>query len=146
MAWNATKTYAAAVGRAFSSTGLDLAGGDIKVALLDSGYVPDQDAHDFLADVTADELVDASYARVALANKTFTYDAPTNKWIWSADPIVFPTLTTAGFRFAVFFLDTTDPATSPLIAYAEHDSDIVGSGSDVTLNIPADGIVFANVL
>lgn len=146
MAWNPTHWFAPVVARAFSNTGLDLTGGDIKAALLESTYTPDQDAHDFFSDVSADELSDASYDPVALTNKTLTYDAPTNKWIWSADPVVFPTLTTAGFRFVVFYLDSGDPATSPLIAYAEHDSDIVGSGSDVTLNVPADGIVFASVL
>jgi hypothetical protein len=131
-----SKWYGKAFISAFGAAGLNLAGGTVKALLTTSTYTPDQDAHDFLDDVT-NELSGGGYARVTLSGKAVTYDGATNKLKFTSDAFTFAGLT-GTFRSCVLFLDTGTASTSPLILAITSDADISASGQDVTVT-PAGG-------
>lgn len=139
-----SKWYGSAFTRAFGSSGLDVAGGTLKALLCDGTYVPDQDTHDFLTDVTG-ELTDPSYGRVTLTGVSVTYDAATNRLVIDSDPYTFTALDDT-FRFAVLFLDTGTAATSPLVKYTDFEANQVASAVDVTITPNAtDGLAKVTV-
>lgn len=104
----------------------------IKVMLTDVGYVPDQDAHEFISDVTNEITNTSGSAYVAggqaLSSKTLTYDTSTNEVrLDAADP----QWTSASFSLyrAVVYKDTGTPTTSPLMGYVDFGSvQTVGNG------------------
>jgi hypothetical protein len=112
---------------------LDFGAGDIKALLVTSAYTPDNDAHDFVDDVT-NELAGSGYARQTLAYSGVTRVAKgTNKTRLSSDPVEF--LAAGGpltARRMILFKDTGTPATSPLLCHVLLDS----APADVTA---ADG-------
>lgn len=105
-----------------------------------SSYTPDQDAHDYLNDIT-NEVSGGGYSRQTLGTKTVTYTGATNKHVLDAADTVF---TTATFTVRVFWLADTSPAsdaTRPLIGYQSSSVDITGGGGDMTLQWASAGIV-----
>lgn len=137
------KWYGQAFVRAFSSTGLDLAAGDVTALLTDDTYTPDQDADAFLDDVTG-ELSGGGYARVDLTSEGVTYDAGTNTLTFDADPIVFAALT-GTFRHVVIFVDSGTASTSPLVSVVSSDSDLTASGGNVTVTPHANGLASVTI-
>lgn len=121
------------------SKGIDWMNDQIRVALLDGSYLPDQDAHKVVADL-AGELSGGGYARVTLAGKSTVYDGPSNTLTLTAADLVFPALT-GTFRFAVIFADTGSADTSPLVGYTDFGQDVEALTQDVTLTVPVTGIV-----
>lgn len=90
------------------ATGLDLATGPVKMAMVTSSYTPDAD-HDAYADLGANVV--SGMDAIALANSTVTQSSGTATW--DADDIdISPT--TATFRYGVLYLD--DGGTKPLLA------------------------------
>lgn len=122
---------------AFNGTA-DLDGGTLVALLLDSTYTFDADADEFVADL-AGELTDASYARVTLANVSFSYDAATNTVKITSDPFIFPALSET-WRHMVLAISTGSDATSPLVKCTSHDVDKTSSGADVTYTPNAAGL------
>lgn len=112
---------------------IDFVTDSIKVALCTNAYSPDQDAHEFLSDVT-NEVVGVGYVSGGklLENKTETYTALTNTTKWDADDTQWPASTITA-RYAVLYKSTGNPATSPLIAY--YDFEVDKSGVLVTFKI-----------
>lgn len=109
---------------------IDWAADTIKCALLDSGYAPNQDTHDFFDDVSAEEVAGSGYVAggVTLANRSVAYDAGTNEVRLLADDAQWdPSTITA--RFAVIYKDTGNPATSPLISYVDFGQDRISEGA-----------------
>lgn len=101
----------------------------INVLLVETGHTPD--AGDvFVADVVADELDDASYARQTLGGKTVTIAS--NRGVASADNPVWALLVDAqDVAGAYVFKQVTNDADSILICYLEAPLDTVGT--DATL-------------
>jgi len=75
----------------------------IKVALLTNSYTPDQDAHNYLDDVIANEVTGATGYTAGgntLANKTNSYNSATNVIVLDADDTTWSSSTITA-RYAV---------------------------------------------
>lgn len=124
----------------FSSTDerrIDWATDTIKVALL-SEYEPNQDEHDFFADVAAKEIEGTGYTAggKTLGEAAASTDAATNSLRLKAKDSEWTEATFAATH-AVLYKDTGEDATSPLIGYIDFDGkQEITSG---TLKIEWDG-------
>lgn len=133
------KVYGKGV-RQFVNGGISYTADTIKIALLDQGYNPDQDAHEFASDLT-NELSGGGYARQTLTAKTTVYDGPTNTLSLGCGDVTFASLTGTNIRYAVVFKDTGTAGTSPLICFMDFGSGQTISAQDFVIQIPASGIV-----
>lgn len=112
----------------------------VRVMLATSAYVPNQDTHQFVSSVTG-EATGTGYTAggQALTTKTVVYTAATNTlMLGCANPSW--TTSTFTFRYAVFYVDSGTPSTSPLISWMDFGSDQAATGGTVTITIPATGI------
>lgn len=119
---------------------IDYDSDNIAVLLTTVSYVPNQDADNYLDDVT-NEVSGGGYARVNLSSKTVTYTGGSNKHVLDAADTPFPTAT---FTFRVAVIADVTPgsdATRPLIGYQLGDADTTGGGGTLTLVWAAAGIV-----
>lgn len=122
---------------------IDLDTDDIKVALLDSAYVPDQDAHDYFDDVSVNEVTGTGYTAggASLATKTVTYDAANNVVIFDADDVTWANSTITARYAVVYDASGGTAATNPLIGYVDFGSDQSSSNGNFTITWDATGIV-----
>jgi hypothetical protein len=120
---------------------VNLATDTIKVMLTTSAYVPDQDNHAFINQVTS-EVVGAGYVAggSALANKTVTQDNTNDKGVFDADDVTWANSTITA-RYAVVYKDTGTPATAPLICVFDFGSDKISTGGPFTITWAAAGIL-----
>lgn len=123
------------------SSAVDYLSDTIKVALTTATYVPDQDTHEFFSDVT-NEVSGTGYTAggQALASKTVTYTAGTNKTTLDAADTTWSSATITA-RIAVIYKDTGTASTSPLIAYIDFGSNQSSSNGNFTIQWNASGIV-----
>ena len=114
----------------------------IKVALLTSSYTPDQDAHDYLNDVSSYEVSGTGYTAGGntLASKTATYDSATNVIILDAADTTWASSTITA-RYAVIYDSTGTASTSALIGYVDFGSDQASTNGNFTITWDATGIV-----
>jgi hypothetical protein len=120
--------------RELAKAGANLEAHTIKYAVLDNTHVPNTDVHDFFADVSADEIVDADYTAggetltVAVnedtANDEVEYDAPNPTW---PGPVTG--------AFGCIYRDTGNTATSPLLIL----HDLGGDQTFSEINFAAEG-------
>lgn len=115
---------------------------DIALTLHTSGYVPNQDTHDFADDLTNELPTGNGYTvgGVLLTGKTDNYDAATNTEVIDAADISIAN-TTLTWRVAVLRKRAGTAATSPLIAYFVSDVDIISSGGITAITMPSTGII-----
>jgi hypothetical protein len=134
------KWYGNAFKAAFNKE-IDFNTDTIKVALLGSGYTPDQDAHDYFDDVVANEVAGGGYTAggEALTTPTVTYDGATNRLKLDGDNVTFTSAPTA--RYAVVYVDTGVDGTSPLLSYVDFGQDEFVA----TITWHADGIAYTTV-
>ena len=120
---------------------IDLEGDTVKAMLVTSSYTPDQDAHDYVDDVT-NEVVGTGYTAggATLASKAVTQDNTNDLAKFDADDVTWSTATITA-RGAVLYKDTGTPGTSPVIAYIDFGSDKSSSADDFTIQWHADGIL-----
>lgn len=111
---------------------------DFSALLLDDTYTFDQDAHEFVADLTG-ELSGGSYARVALSSKTQTSGSGVVKLL--CDDIVFASMTASDVKFMVVFFDTGSDATSKLFCCTEFDATEDPVSQPITFDLGANGLV-----
>lgn len=96
-------------------------GDNVKVALVKDTYTPSQDTNQYWGDVVAHEATGTGYTAggAALASKTVTYDAATNKTKVSAANSQWPASTLTA-RYAVIYDDSpATNATKPLLGYVD---------------------------
>lgn len=95
----------------------------IKVALVTSSYTPDQDAHDYWDDVSANEATGTGYTAggATLGSKTVTQTDGTNKQTFDAADTSWTTSTITA-RYAVIYDSTGTSSTSALIGYVDFGS------------------------
>ena len=110
--------------RLFNGGAVDLTTIPLKLALVTSAYVPDQNLDEYWSEVVANEVAGAQYT--AGGNvcdfPTVVMDAAGLITIDAGDPNVWPQDVDAGFdnaERAVLYADTGDAATSPLIGYGD---------------------------
>lgn len=120
---------------------VDWVSDSIKVMLASSSYVPDQDAHDFVNDVT-NEISGTGYTAggAALGSKTVTYVGASNQLQLDASDSQWTSATFTA-RYAVIYKDTGTASTSPLIAYVDFGADQSVSSGAFTIQWAASGIV-----
>ena len=122
---------------------IDLLSDTIKGTLHTSTYTPNKDTHDYQDDLTNELGTGGGYTAggFTLANKTVTYDSATDTVVFDADDQVYSS-STLTWRICVFAdASPGTAATNPLIAYMVSDADIISSGGDTTIQMPATGIV-----
>ena len=124
---------------------LDLNTDVIKCMLVGSGYTPNQDTHDYLDDVVANELTGTGYSAggATLANPTITYTAGTNVAKFDADDASWAsssiTLPVNGSAIVYDSSPGTD-ATRPLICYQQTDTQVQSTNGTFSVAWHADGI------
>jgi len=120
------KWYGQAILGQFGATAarrVDWANDTIKVMLVKSGYTPDQDAHDFIDDVNAQEIAGGGGTNYTtggkeLTEKTVSYDNATNTVRLKAKTLEWKEVT-AEYRYAVIYKDTGSAATSPVLQWLD---------------------------
>jgi hypothetical protein len=115
----------------------------IKVALLTNSYTPDQDAHNYLDDVVANEVSGTGYTAGGntLANKTNAYNSATNVIVLDADDTTWSSSTITARYAVVYDATPATNATRPLIGYVDFGSDQSSSNGNFTITWDATGIV-----
>ena len=114
----------------------------IKLMLVTSAYVPNQDTQTKRSDIT-NEVVGAGYTAggVILANKTVTVNNTTNMAVFDADDVTIPNATITA-RGAVLYKSRGGVATSDeLIAYLDFNSDITATAGNFVITFDANGIL-----
>ena len=121
--------------------------GDVRAALVMSNTTADtdQDAATISAITGLDEYDGASYARVALTTEAWAAVTATDRFKFSADPIVFATLG-VGTRQCVgllLYLHVTNDADSKPLMYIDGVGfPFDGNGANVTFTPHADGVMY----
>ena len=115
----------------------------IKVALLSNAYTPDQDAHNYLDDVVANEVSGTGYTAGGntLANKTNSYNSSTNVITLDADDTTWSSSTITARYAVIYDASPATNATKPLIGYVDFGSDQSSSNGNFTITWDATGIV-----
>lgn len=143
----ASKLYGQFIQQSFNKE-IDWDSDTIKVALLTNAYTPDQDAHNYLDDVSTYEVTGATGYTTGgntLANKTNTYSSATNVIVLDADDVTWSSSTITA-RYAVIYDATpATAATKPLIGYVDFGSDQSSSNGNFTITWDATGIVRVTV-
>lgn len=125
---------------------IDLDTDTIKVALVTSSYTPDQDAHDFWDDVSANEVANSgTYAAggATLANKAVTQDNTDDEGVFDADDVSWTSATITA-RYAVIYKSTGVSSTSPLICLIDFGSNQSSTAGTFTLPWNSEGIINLN--
>ena len=111
-----------------------------KMLLLNSGYTPNVDTQDELADIVASEISGSGYARQTLGSVTWNEAAGTSVFDFS-DVVFSASGGSIVARYWAIYDDTV--AGDPLVAYgllSDSGSDVTtSSGNDLTFHVNAAG-------
>lgn len=116
-----------------ADSSLSWTGDTIRALLVDSGYVYDPDDN-FVSDVSADEVADASYARQTLANKSVVEDDANDEATMNADPVDYGALDNVTPAGIVLFKFVTNDADSPLISFSDAGFGATANGGGYVVN------------
>jgi len=113
----------------------------IRVTLHTASYVPQQDTHDFVDDLT-NEVVGTGYTAggLQLTPCTLTYTAATNKLKMTAPNVSWANSTITASVVVVSDRQSGVNSTSPLILYQVSDTPIVSSGGPFDIQWNASGL------
>ena len=119
---------------------IDFEADTIKCMLLNS-HTPDQDVHQYLDDIQADEVTGDGYTAggATVTGKSMTYDAPSNKVTITCGNITWGSSTITATH-AVFYVSTGTASTSLLINYHDFEGALVSANGDFTVTIHANGL------
>lgn len=122
--------------------GIDLDTDTVKVMLLDDNHTQDADNHEFIDDVSANEVSGTGYTAggATLGSKTVTQDNTDDEGVFDAADTTWATSTITA-RYAAIYKDTGTPATSPIIAIIDFGEDKVSSGGDFTIQWATEGVL-----
>lgn len=139
-----SKMYGQMLSRALNKE-IDWLNDDVRVALLASAYVPDQDVHTNWADVSANEVTGTGYTAggQGLTGKTKAYDAANNRITMDAADVTWSTSTITA-RYAVIY-DNTPTTNKPLLAYVDFGADQSSTNGSFTIQWDAAGILEVTV-
>lgn len=133
------KLYGNAILKAFNKE-IDFEADTIKCMLCTNSYTPDQDTHDYKADIT-NEVSGTGYTAggATLGTKAASYTAGTNVAKFDAADVSWSSSTITA-RYAVLYVDTGSPSTSALIGYVDFGQDISTSNGTFQVIWDSDGI------
>lgn len=105
---------------ATASRRVDWANDTIKIALVKAAYTPDQDAHDFWNDVSANEAAGTNYTAGGkeLFEKAVSYDSATNTLRMKAKTVEWKEVTVE-YRYGVIYKEFGTSAESPLLGFID---------------------------
>lgn len=117
----------------------------IKVALLGSGYTPNQDTHQFWSDVSAQEVTGTGYTAggATLASKTWTYASKV--CTFGAANVSWPTSTITAYYAVLYDAQTGVATTEPLIGWIDFGGAQSSSGTTFPLNWSSSGVFTVTV-
>ena len=120
---------------------IDLVNDTIKVMLLKNSYTPDVDAHDFIDDVSGDEVSGTGYTAggATLANPAVTEDDANDKGKFDADDVSWPNSTITA-HYAVVYKDTGTPSSSPVLGVFDFGADKTTNNTEFKITWGANGI------
>ena len=122
---------------------IDLDTDTIKLMLVTSTYLPNQDTHTKRSDIT-NEVTGTGYVAggFTLANKTVTQNNTTNKGVFDADDIVASNITLTDCAGAVLYKSRGGVATADeLIAYLGFPSAVTMTNGIFTIPFDVNGIL-----
>lgn len=124
---------------------IDLDTDTIKLALVSSAYTPDQDAHDFWDDVSANEVAaSGTYSAGGVTLTTsVTQDNTDNEGVFDATDVSFTSATITA-RYGVVYKSTGVSTTSPLICLIDFGSDQTSTAGTFAVTFAAEGILNLN--
>lgn len=115
---------------------------DMRCLLVGTGYTPNRD-HDFVTDVSAQEISTTNYVRQTLAGEVITLDDANDRVLLDADDALWTALGPASggpsVLAAIVFRNTGADATSPLWDYMNGTTTDV-NGSNFTYQWAATGL------
>jgi len=116
---------------------------DVRVLLVTSSYSFD-DTDDFVSDVSAAELTNSGYARVALANAASYVDDTNHRARFDADDALFAALGAGDTpAYAIVYLYNASDAAAALICCCGLTTPPAPNGGDYTIQWGAAGIFTA---
>lgn len=131
----------------FASVGVNWASDTIKMLLVGTGYSFSPD-HNFVSDVSANEISGGGYVRKTLANKTVTEDDTNDRAKLDADDVTWTALGSAAGTVsgAIVFKDAggADSA-NPLICFLDF-TNTPANGGDFTVQFSADGVLYISTV
>ena len=147
MAWNLYDIFRRKqIAKEATAVDLNTPGGNgIKIALVTSGYTPNQNTHDFFDDASASEVSGTGYTAGGnvCANPAVSMDGSGNIDFDADDPATWAE-NAGGFtnaRRAILYRDTGTGSTSELIAYSDDfGADKGNVGGDLAIALAAAGI------
>jgi hypothetical protein len=117
---------------------VDLSTATLYVGLLTGAYTPNQDTDHYWSDVSSHEASGTGYTAggKAVTGAVLAYDAATNTWSLSFDPVEWDASTFTA-RYAVLYVHTGTAGTSTLLSLL--DAGANQSSSDGTQTVNGDG-------
>lgn len=113
-----------------------------KVLLIQDSYTVDRN-HEFVDDVSSEELSVSGYARITITSPTRTLSHSLHRYIYDCDDLDFGALAgTQTIAGAIVYKEITNDADSILMAFIEL-SPFVTDGSSFVATVPTAGIAFA---
>lgn len=122
---------------------VDIPDDAFKVALANTSYTPDIDAHDYFNDVT-NELSGGGYTSGghALVSPSWTQTGGSNLWTLDATDLSISSLSVTNMKYGIIYDSTPGTAaTNPLIALITFDAAQTFTNATMTLQWNASGIV-----
>jgi hypothetical protein len=122
---------------------IDFENDTIKLLLVDTNHSFTK-SDEFVSDIVANEATNSSgsgYERKTLANASIALDAGNDRVEFDADDISYTAIDAGTIASAIIYKEVTNDADSPLIADIDF-TDLVTNGSDVDLQVNAEGFFF----
>jgi hypothetical protein len=122
--------------------GIDLDTDTIKVMLLTSSHSQDQDNHEFIDDVSSNEVSGTGYTAggATLGGASITQDNTNNRGVFDANDVTWSSSTITA-RYAVIYKDTGTPSTSPIVAILDFSENKASSSGNFTIQWHANGVL-----
>lgn len=125
--------------------GIDLVNDTIKAMLLTSSHTTDIDAHEFIDDVSANEVSASGTYSAGGVTLTITTSQDNTDNEGVADATDFSvTGFTGSVRYIAYYKDTGTPSTSPIIAIESFDTDQTATAGTWAYTVNTEGLFNAN--
>lgn len=119
-------------------------GSDIRVALMGSGFTPNQDTQDAWDDISANEIAAGSgytAGGAALTESDPTYDSATNKTILDAADATWAASTITAYYAVIYKYDATASA-AYLLGYVDFGGAVTSTAGEFKITWAADGVLY----